>query len=93
MKSAFDVYYGGCISSKAQVAERVRQLKQPVELEPIEVVRSRLAASEFVGPLIPRKLLIQRLLESRIKPKKEWSCIESSKSAPFVGDIVGPTAQ
>jgi hypothetical protein len=93
MKSAFDEFFGGHMSSRSQINERVRKLKQPVELEPIEVARSRLSASEFVGPLMPRKMFIQRLLESRVNPKREWSVVESSKSAPFVGDIVGPQAQ
>lgn len=93
MKSAFDVYYGGRISSRAQVAEKVRKLKPALELDDFETTFSRLKSSEFVGPLMPRKLFIQRLLDSRVKSKREWSVLESSKSAPYVGEIVGPTAQ
>lgn len=75
MKSIFDNYFGGSISSRAQMQEKIRnmQVDGSVIEETAKAVESR-AAAELVDAQVA------------INKQRQWKVIQNTKSAPYCGE-------
>jgi len=79
MKSAFDEFFGGKLSSRAQMAERIRNMKTDGS-----VITEAMAAINSRTPV--------QVIEDREKFKKYRKATLLRKEqggAPYVGDIFG----
>lgn len=81
MKSMFDNYFGGHISSRASMQEKIRNLQTDgsVIQETIQAVESRTPAQQ-----VSDTEEVKRLLK-----EKKWQLVtQQSSGAPYVGDII-----
>jgi len=75
MKSMFDSYFGGAVSSRAQMQEKIRQMKTDGSVieETAKAVESRTAAE-----LVDAQVAINK--------ERQWKVIQNTKSAPYCGE-------
>lgn len=75
MKSMFDNYFGGAVSSRAQMQEKIRnmQVDGSVIDETVKAVESR-SAAELVDAQVA------------INKERRWKVIQNTKSAPYCGE-------
>lgn len=75
MKSMFDNYFGGRISSRAQMQERIRNMEvtTTVMQETENAINSRSAADS-----------VEAL--AKFNKERKWKIIQDTKSAPYCGE-------
>lgn len=75
MKSMFDNYFGGRISSRAQMQQRIRNMEvtTTVMQETEDAINSRSAADS-----------VEALAE--FNKERKWKIIQDIKSAPYCGE-------
>ncbi|UYP28527.1 hypothetical protein OEG79_10500 [Pseudomonas sp. Z8(2022)] len=71
----FDTYFGGAVSSRAKMQEKIRQMKTDGSVieETAKAVESRTAA-ELVDAQVS------------INKERQWKIIQNTKSAPYCGE-------
>lgn len=74
-RSMFDNYFGGKVSSRAAMQDKIRNLQTTGS-----VIQETIQAVESVTPA---ELISGR---EEIARKRKWQVVASGKSAPFLGD-------
>ena len=75
MKSMFDSWHGGKLSSRQQMAEKIKTMQTvgSVIEETFAAVQSRTAADEVEG-------------RAKFNQERKWHIVKNEESAPFCGE-------